>query len=404
MNNQKSRNIRWGIRENAFQFFLLVLVNGFVGGMVGMERSIFPEYAKQVMGISSAGIMLSFIVAFGFSKAVANYYAGRWANRWGRRQLLIAGWCLALPVPILLMMAHSWWIVIFANILLGVHQGLTWSSTVVMKMDLVGKKNRGLAMGINEFAGYLAVGVVAYWTFQVAKDFGVTPYPFFIGLGIAVVGLLLSFLWVKDTTPWMEKEANAETSVKARHFFIWVSFKDRNLSSIVQAGWVNNLNDGMMWGLLPMLLLERGVDSDTSAMALATYPMVWGFGQLITGKWSDVISKKGLIASGMALQGAVILVMAIAELDSYAVVLAALLGWGTAMVYPTFLSAIGDAVPARQRAETVGIFRLWRDSGYAFGAIISGILADLWGIPVAMIFIGGLTMLSGWVVQLRMKS
>ena len=373
MNNVTSQNIRWGIRENAFQFFLLVLVNGFVGGMVGLERSIFPEYASLVMGISSSSILLSFIVAFGFSKAIANYYAGRWANLWGRRQLLIVGWFLALPVPILLMTAHSWWVVIFANILLGVHQGLTWSSTVVMKLDLVGSKNRGLAMGINEFAGYLAVGVVAYWTFQVAKDFGVTPYPFFIGLGIAVLGLLLSIIWVKDTTPWMEKEANVVSSVKVRHFFIWVSFKDRNLSSIVQAGWVNNLNDGMMWGLLPMLLLERDVDSDTSAMALATYPMVWGFGQLITGKWSDLISKKGLIASGMALQGAVILVMAIAELDSYAIALSALLGWGTAMVYPTSLSAIGEVVSAKQRAVTVGIFRLWRDSGYAFGAIISGI-------------------------------
>ncbi|MFT4831570.1 MAG: MFS family permease [Psychroserpens sp.] len=395
-------NIQLGLKENWPQFTILVVVNAFVGGMVGLERTIIPKFAELEFGIASKTAILSFIIVFGITKAVTNYFTGKLANRFGRKNLLILGWVIALPIPFLLIYAPTWNWVIFANILLGINQGLTWSSTVVMKIDLVGEKDRGLAMGINEFAGYFAVGVVAFLTGIIAQEYGVTPYPFYLGIGISIIGLLLTVFFVKDTRKFVDQEQKTTVTNTLENVFLETSFKDKTLSSITQAGLVNNLNDGMIWGLLPILLISFNYDSKSIGIIAAIYPAVWGIGQLFTGKMADLYSKKGMLFWGMLLQGLAILLIpfftGFYELAS----IAALLGLGTALVYPTFLSAIAEATSPRQRAESIGVFRLWRDLGYAIGAIVSGVIADIFGVSYAVLTIGVLTVLSSLVIKFRM--
>lgn len=397
-----AKKIELGLKENWQQFTLLVIVNAFVGGMVGLERSIFPKFAAIEFGVESKTAILSFITAFGFSKAITNYLTGKLANRFGRRNLLIMGWFIALPIPFLLINATAWSWVVFANVLLGISQGLTWSSTVVMKIDLVGEKNRGLAMGLNEFAGYFAVGVTAFLTGLIAERYGITPYPFYLGIVIALCGLLLTFFFIKDTQTFAQKEGAQSNLPLLKNIFWATTFKDKTLGTVTQAGLVNNLNDGMIWGLLPIVLIHLAYNTQDIGIITAIYPTVWGIGQLVTGRLSDIYSKKQMLFWGMLLQGIVILALPFGYSFSFLAILSALLGLGTALVYPTFLSTIAQATHPSQRAESLGIFRLWRDLGYAIGAIISGITADLLGIDYAIILIGALTILSAIVIQIRM--
>ncbi|MBK8622273.1 MAG: MFS transporter [Saprospiraceae bacterium] len=397
-------NISLGLKENWKQFTLLVIINAFVGGMVGMERSIIPQFAGLEFGISSKTAILSFIIAFGISKAIANYYTGRLANVYGRKNLLLMGWLLAIPVPFMLIYAQSWNWVIGANVLLGISQGLTWSSTVVMKIDLVGEKDRGFAMGLNEFAGYIAVGLVAFFTGYIAENYGITPYPFYIGIFISLIGFLLTLFWVKDTRAFVQKESVTDQTTKLDHVFLETTFKNKTLSSVTQAGLVNNLNDGMIWGLLPVMLITLHFDDKNIGIITAIYPTVWGLGQLFTGKMSDHYSKKSMLFWGMLMQGLAILLIPLTN-DFYVLaLLSTILGFGTALVYPTFLSTIAQATRPAQRAESIGTFRLWRDLGYAVGAILSGVLADYFGIDYAIYFIGGLTVLSALVIGFRMPA
>lgn len=397
-------DLKLGLKENWKQFTLLVVVNAFVGGMVGMERSIIPQFAELKFDIASKTAILSFITAFGITKAIANYYTGRLANTFGRKNLLLIGWLIAIPIPFMLIYASSWNVVIIANVLLGISQGLTWSSTVVMKIDLVGEKDRGFAMGLNEFAGYFAVGVVAFLTGYIANTYGVTPYPFYIGIFISFVGLILTLVWVKDTRSFVNQESKTDKTKALDNVFLETTFKNKTLSSVTQAGLINNLNDGMIWGLLPMILLSLNYNNETIGIITAIYPTVWGVGQLFTGKMSDYYSKKAMLFWGMLLQGLAILFIPYTS-NFYALAsISAILGLGTALVYPTFLSTIAQATSPRQRAESIGSFRLWRDLGYAFGAIISGITADLFGVEYAIFLIGGLTIISSLVIKFRMPN
>ncbi|GAB2798173.1 MFS family permease [Hymenobacter luteus] len=395
---------RLGLRENWHQFSLLVLVNAFVGGMVGLERTILPRLAEQEFHLVARSAILSFIVVFGLTKAVANYYAGAWANTVGRRNLLVIGWLIGLPVPLLLLWAPSWGWVIFANVLLGLNQGLAWSSTVVMKIDLVGPKQRGLAMGLNESAGYLAVAATAFASGWLATEYGLRPYPFYLGIALAVLGLLGSLL-VRDTRHHVALEAAqapAGSSAGPPLSFWDVTWRHPNLGSVTQAGLVNNLNDGMVWGLLPLLLASKGFTLTQIGTVAAVYPAVWGLGQLVTGPLADRLCKKDLLFWGMLLQGAVLLAMLFTSSYPVFLLLAGLLGAGTALVYPTFLAAIAEYAPLAQRAHSVGIFRLWRDAGYAIGALLTGVLADTLGLGAALAAIGGLTVLSSLVIRRRM--
>lgn len=395
-------NIKLGLKENWKQFTLLVVVNAFVGGMIGMERTILPQFAELQFGVASKTAILSFIIAFGTSKAIANFYTGRLSNKFGRRNLLLFGWILAIPIPFMLMYASSWTWVIIANVLLGISQGLTWSSTVVMKIDLVGERDRGFAMGLNEFAGYFAVGVVAFLTGSIANSYGITPYPFYIGIFISIVGFLLTFFWVKDTRVFVTKESTTDNTTQLNNVFIETTFKNKTLSSVTQAGLINNLNDGMIWGLLPIVLFSLHFDNKKIGIITAIYPTVWGIGQLFTGKMSDHYSKKAMLFWGMFLQGFSILLIPFTD-DFYLLsFISAILGFGTALVYPTFLSTIAQTTSPKQRAESIGTFRLWRDLGYAFGALISGVTADVFGIQYAIFLIGGLTIISSLVIKFRM--
>lgn len=397
-----AENFQVGLKKNWKQFTLLIIVNAFVGGMIGLERTIIPQFAEIKFGIASKTAILSFITAFGIVKAVANYFTGRLANKYGRKNLLLFGWLLAIPVPFILINAPSWNWVIFANVLLGIHQGLTWSSTVVMKIDLVGEKDRGFAMGLNEFAGYVAIGVVAFFTGFIAHKYGVTPYPFYIGIFFAIIGFIITALWVKDTRQFIQKESNTIKSNIQQNIFIETSFKNKTLSSVTQAGLVNNLNDGMIWGLLPILLLSLQYNNEKIGIITAIYPSVWGVGQLFTGKMSDHYSKKEMLFWGMLLQGVAIIAIPFYT-EFYALSsISALLGIGTALVYPTFLSTIAQEATPMQRAESIGTFRLWRDLGYAIGAILSGITADLFGIEYAIFLIGGFTIISSMIIKFRM--
>jgi MFS family permease len=391
-----------GLRANYQQFVLLIIVNAFVGGMVGLERSVFPQFAHEKFGISSATAILSFIIAFGITKAITNYFAGKLANHFGRRNLLLAGWYISLLVPILLIYATNWTWVVIANILLGMSQGLTWSSTVVMKIDLVGEKDRGLAMGLNEFAGYLAVGIVAFLTGWIANKYGISAYPFYLGIGLSLTGLLLTVVWVKDTRSFVKHESQHSAIPLLRDIFRETTFTNRTLSAVTQAGLVNNLNDGMIWGLLPMLLLQLHFDNQHIGIVTAIYPAVWGIGQIFTGKMSDIYPKKQMLFWGMFLQGIAIIALPYIYCFSVLMFLSAIIGIGTALVYPTFLSAVAQSTHPTQRAESLGIFRFWRDIGYAIGAIISGLVADAFGLETAISLTGIITFMSAIIVFVRM--
>ena len=404
-----------GIRQNLGQFSLLVLINAFVGAMVGTERSILPALAEQEFSLTASSAILSFIVVFGVTKAVTNYFTGRFADKWGRRPVLIAGWAVAIPVPFLLISAQSWQGILAANALLGVSQGLTWSTTVIMKIDLAGPKNRGTAMGLNEFAGYLAVALSALAAGLMASRYGLRPYPFYLTIGYLSFGLLLSLLFVRETLAHTQAEAklsappdgSRESSVytppSPREIFKLGSWKDPSLSSISQAGLVNNLNDGMAWGLFPLLFASQDLNLTQIGWLAAIYPGVWGIGQLFTGPLSDKIGRKTLIQSGMWLQALAIALIAFSHDFTHFAGAAVLLGLGTAMVYPTLLAAIGDLAHPSWRASAVGVYRLWRDLGYAVGAILAGVLADFFGLQVAVIAIAALTFGSGLVVAFRMR-
>jgi MFS family permease len=401
--------VRLGLRPNAAQFSLLVVVNAFVGAMVGLERTILPAVAEQEFHLSARVAILSFIVVFGVAKASANYLAGRLSDSVGRKAVLVGGWLVALPVPFLLMWTPSWNGVLFANVLLGVSQGLTWSTTVIMKIDLAGPERRGLAMGLNEFAGYSGVALAALATGYVAAAHGLRPEPLYMGVAFALIGLLLSVLLVRETYAHAQQEAkNRAASAhppapSPREVFLCTSFLDRDLSTISQAGLVNNLNDGMAWGLFPLLYAAAGQSLERIGWLAALYPAVWGVGQLFAGALSDRLGRKWLIAAGMWVQGHGLALTALSTTLWGFALGAALLGVGTAMVYPTLLAAIGDVAHPVWRASAVGVYRLWRDLGYAVGALIAGVTADALGIDAAIWLVAVLTFASGVIVAVRMK-
>ena len=400
--------VRLGLRENLAQFSLLVVINAFVGAMVGMERSILPSIAEQEFHLVARAAVLSFIVVFGVSKAMTNYLAGRLSDAYGRKAVLVGGWLVASPVPFVLMWAPSWSWVLFANVLLGISQGLTWSTTVIMKIDLAGPKNRGLAMGLNEFAGYFAVALSALATGYIASTFGLRPEPFYLGIGFVTLGLLLSAALVRETKLHVQHEATLDGPLPPGgvpsqwRVFALTSLLDRNLSSVSQAGLVNNLNDGMAWGLFPLFFAASGMSLAEIGWLAAIYPGVWGLGQLFTGALSDKIGRKWLIVGGMWVQA---IGIAVTVLSKGFVGFAAggvLLGLGTAMVYPTLLAAIGDVAHPMWRASAVGVYRLWRDLGYAIGALAAGVVADALGIKAAAWAIAAVTFGSGLLAAVRM--
>jgi len=399
--------IRLGLRENLGQFSLLVLVNAFVGAMVGLERTLLPLLAENSFRLASRTAILSFIISFGLAKAAANYFSGAACDRLGRKPILVAGWVVGLPVPLLLIAAPTWSWVVLANVLLGFNQGMTWSATVIMKIDLVGPRHRGLAMGLNEFAGYVAVALASLVSGYVAASWGLRPYPFYLGVIFAVAGLAVSIFFVHDTRAHAALEALAtplgSPTPSAREVFLRTSFTDRNLSAVSQAGLVNNLNDGMAWGLFPLFFASQGLTVERIGWLVALYPASWGIAQLFTGAISDQFGRKWLIVGGMGTQAAAIAwIAAASELGRFAAA-SLLLGLGTAMVYPTLLAAIGDVAQPSWRASAVGVYRLWRDTGYAVGALISGVIADLFGVRPAIAFVSALTLASGIWVAWRMR-
>lgn len=397
------RNVQLGLKENWEQFALLVIVNSFVGGMVGLERSILPQIAEVEFHIAAKTAIFSFIVVFGIVKAITNYFTGALANRVGRKNLLTIGWLIGIPVPFMLMFADSWNWIVAANILLGINQGLTWSSTVVMKIDLVGDKQRGFAMGLNEFAGYISVAVVAFGTGWIASVYGLRPYPFYIGIALAFAGLLVSWLLIKDTKHHVSLETVISNIPRLKRIFWETTWKNKSLGSVTQAGLINNLNDGMAWGLFPVLLASKGFTIGQIGIVTAVYPAVWGIGQLLTGKMADYFCKKDLLFWGMLLQGLALIALIFAGTMSHFIILSSVLGWGTAMVYPTFLATVAENTHPADRANSLGVFRLWRDLGYAIGAILTGIVADTLGINASICVIGGLTILSSAIILYRMK-
>ncbi len=395
--------IQLGLKENWKQFTLLVIINGFVGGMVGLERSILPRIAEVEFHIAVKTAILSFIIVFGIVKAITNYYTGALANKFGRKKLLVAGWLIGIPIPFILMFAPSWSWIIAANVLLGINQGLTWSSTVVMKIDLVGEKQRGFAMGLNEFAGYIAVAIVAFLTGWIASEYGIRPYPFYLGIGLVFFGLVGSIFFIKDTKHHVAKETINNAIPRLKNIFWDTTWKDKNLGSVTQAGLINNLNDGMAWGIFPILLSTKGFTIGEIGIITAIYPAVWGLCQLFTGKMADKFCKKDMLYIGMFLQAIALIVLVWANTMFHFIILSSVLGWGTAMVYPTFLATVAENTNPQDRAKSIGIFRLWRDLGYAIGAILTGIIADLISINASIIFIGMLTLSSAFIIRYRMK-
>jgi len=399
--------LRLGLRENLAQFTLLVVVNAFVGAMIGMERSILPAIAEQEFHVVARAAVLSFIVVFGVTKALTNYLAGRWSDRFGRKQILVGGWLFAIPVPFLLMWAPTWNWILFANLLLGVSQGLTWSTTVIMKIDLVGARRRGLAMGLNEFAGYFAVAGSALATGWLAARYGLRPEPFYLGVGFVALGLGLSLFAVRETRHHVAHEAEQlgapAATLSPREVFWRTSWHDRNLASVSQAGLVNNLNDGMAWGLFPLFFAAAQLEIDQVGILAAIYPATWGVAQIFTGALSDRVGRKWLIASGMWVQAIGIAIIVLTGGFAGFALGCALLGVGTAMVYPTLLAAIGDVAHPSWRASAVGVYRLWRDLGYAVGAVLAGLTADALGLAAAMWVVAALTLASGLQVAVRMQ-
>src|SRR3989440_9945055 len=391
--------IRLGLGANWRQFTLLVVVNAFVGAMVGLERTVVPLIAQADFGLVSKTVVLSFLVSFGIVKALANVFAGQLADRIGRKPLLVAGWLAGLPVPLLIIWAPSWGWIVFANVLLGVNQGLCWSTTVIMKIDLVGPARRGLAMGLNEFAGYVAVSLSALLTGYLAASHGLRPAPFYPGIGFAVLGLVLSIFAVQETHGHARAEARQLRSDATRprfaHILLLTSWKDRALFAASQAGMVNNLNDGMVWGLIPVFLAARGVTLDRIGVVTATYPLVWGIGQLATGALSDRWGRKWMIASGMWVQAVGITAFIVGRAFSSWMAGATLLGIGTALVYPTLLAAVSDVAHPDWRASAVGVYRLWRDSGYALSAVGPGLPGGAVPLPSPVGALAALTFVSG---------
>ena len=409
MSQMNGSALQLGLRENWRQFTLLIVVNAFVGAMVGLERTVLPLIAEADFGLAAKSVILSFLVSFGVVKAIANLFAGHLSDRLGRKRILIAGWLFGLPVPLIIMFAPSWGWIVFANVLLGVNQGLCWSTTVIMKIDLVGPKQRGFAMGLNEFAGYLAVSLSALATGYIAASYGLRPAPFVPGVAFALLGLFLSLVFVRETKPYAQLEARTENHASSglvpasdepsfTEILLITSWKDRALFSASQAGMINNLNDGMVWGLVPIFLAGAGLSLQHIGLVAAAYPGVWGLSQLFTGALSDRWGRKWLIAGGMWVQAVGIGALVVGQTLAVWLAAAVLLGFGTAMVYPTLLAAVSDVAHPNWRASAVGVYRLWRDGGYAVGALLAGVLADALGMAFAIAVIGGLTFLSGLIV------
>ncbi|MDE8586005.1 MFS transporter [Arthrobacter sp. NQ4] len=400
-----------GLRQNLAQFMLLVSVNALVGGTLGQERTVLPLLASQEFHLDLYTGALTYILAFGLSKAGMNYFAGTLSDKYGRKPVLIAGWLAAVPVPLMLIFGPSWGWIVAANVLLGISQGLTWSTAVIMKMDLVGPRQRGLAMGFNEAAGYLGVAATALATGYLATSFGLRPAPFLLGAAYIALGLGLTVLAVRETHQHAKTEAiqHAGTSSRAHaglttgQVFTLTSFKDRSLSAASQAGLVNNLNDGLAWGLFPVLFAGAGLDLGQIGILAAAYPAAWGAAQLATGAASDRWGRKWFITAGMLVQAVALGITATAHSFGPWLAAAVVLGLGTALVYPTLLAAIGDVAHPAWRARSVGVYRLWRDGGFAVGALLSGVLADLYGIPAAVAAVAVLTAASGAVVAIRMR-
>jgi MFS family permease len=396
-----------GLRENWQQFSLLVVINAFVGGMVGLERTVVPLIGAEEFRIASTTIVVSFIVSFGVVKAVANLVSGHFADVYGRKLMLVLGWLVGLPIPFMIGWGPSWSWIVAANALLGINQGFAWSMTVIMKVDLVGPKSRGLAVGLNEFAGYVSVGVTAFLTGYIAQRYGLRPAPFLLGIAYAVLGLVLSLLLVRDTRGHVGVEiSHAAPAVETLSFwqiFRRASFGDRNLFAASQAGLVNNLNDGMSWGIFPLFFAAFGLSIERIGILKAIYPAVWGVLQVATGPLSDRWGRKGLIAAGMWVQAAALLLTAATRSFSWWALASVLLGLGTAMVYPTLIAAVSDASHPSWRARSLSVYRFWRDLGYAVGALAAGIMADIFGAAWAIAAIGVLTFASGVVVAAVME-
>jgi MFS family permease len=402
--------LRLGMRTNLGQFMLLVAVNALVGATLGQERTVVPLLAQRVFGLTALVGGLSFIAAFGLVKAVTNFFAGTLSDRYGRKPVLLAGWLFAIPVPLILIWAPTWGWVVFANVLLGINQGLTWSTTVIMKIDLVGPARRGLAMGFNEAAGYGALALTAMATGYLAQNYGLRPTPFYLGIAFIAVGLGLSVFAVKETREHARFEAANHVSrhdhlhagLSTAQVFWLTSVKERALSAASQAGMVNNLNDGLAWGLFPILFASHGLSITEIGILAGIYPAVWGVGQLATGALSDRIGRKWLIATGMWVQAAGIAAVALGNTFTAWAVAAAVIGAGTAMVYPTLLAAVGDVAHPAWRARSVGVYRLWRDSGFAVGALLVGLVADAANLTTAIWVVAAITAASGLIVAIRM--
>jgi MFS family permease len=400
-------SVSLGLRANWPQFSLLVLINAFVGGMVGLERTVVPLIGSEEFKIASTTVVVSFIVSFGVIKALANLVSGHFADVWGRKRMLVVGWLFGLPVPFMVMWAPSWEWVIAANALLGINQGFAWSMTVIMKIDLVGPKSRGLAVGLNEFAGYLAVGVTAFLTGYIGAHYGLRPAPFYLGIGYAILGLALSVLLVRDTREHVRLEARAnQQQIAPTNFweiFSLTSFRDRNLFAACQAGLVNNLNDGMSWGIFPLFFVSFGLGVERIGILKAVYPAAWGILQVATGPLSDRWGRKGLIVAGMWVQSAGLFLTAFTRSFEWWLVGSLLLGLGTAMVYPTLIAAVSDASHPTWRARSLSVYRFWRDLGYAIGALSAGLIADTFGLAAAINAIAALTFISGALTGLAMR-
>ncbi|MEH2610000.1 MFS transporter [Bradyrhizobium sp. AZCC 1693] len=399
---QATSSVRLGLKENWRQFALLIVINAFVGGMVGIERTVVPLIGSEEFGIASTTIVLSFIVSFGVIKALSNLVSGQLADAWGRKHVLVLGWLVGLPVPFMIVWAPSWGWIVAANALLGINQGLAWSMTVIMKVDLVGPKSRGLAVGLNEFAGYLAVGITAFLTGYLASRYGLRPVPIYLGAGYAILGAILSIVLVRDTRDHVRLEASAHSQQSAPisfgEVFTLTSFRDRNMFAASQAGLVNNLNDGMSWGIFPLFFASFGLGLERIGILKAVYPATWGVLQIATGGLSDRWGRKGLIVAGMWIQSAGLFLTAATRQFEWWLVGSLLLGLGTAMVYPSLIAAVSDASHPTWRARSLSVYRFWRDLGYAIGALSAGIIADLFGMAWAIAIIGAVTFLSGAIV------